>query len=167
MNYKLYALAGIRISVLLLFWTRYRLKKFLNKEQGLWQDNRQLILILILILKHMYKTHSWDNSWVALRQTYLRPLNRLETRTVAKIHPSPPLLFCLLISSSVNLMQTTLFVLFCSCYVARSMSSKDTCFVVTCKNKAICRVISLLCISFSIGDMARSLSRGWESTQIV
>ena len=60
-----------------------------------------------------------------------------------------------------------LFFLFCFCYVTRSMSTKDTCFVVTCKNKAICGVISLLCILFSISGMARSLSRAWASTQIV
>ena len=54
--------------------------------------------------------------------------------------------------------------LFCFCYVARGMFSKDTCFVVTCKNEAI----SLLCMLFSISGMARSLSRGWPSTtQIV
>ena len=164
MNYKFYALAGIRISVLLLFWTRYRLKKFLNKEQDLWQDTRQLILILILILKHMYKTHSWDNSWVALRQTYLRPLNRLETRTVAKIHqPFSPLLSSPFLHDCFMKMTLFFLILFLF-YVARSMSSKDTCFVVTCKNKA--KVTCLLYILLSISGMARSLPRGWASTQI-
>ena len=52
--------------------------------------------------------------------------------------------------------------LFCFCYVAKSMPSKDTCFVVTCKNKTT----SILCMLFSISGMARSLSRGWASTQI-
>ena len=109
--------------------------------------------------QHMYKTWFLRQQLSGLRHTYLRPLNRHETRTVTKTRqpPSP------LLSSMCTLCKQLFSFLFCFCYVARSMSSKDTCFVVSCKNKTI----SLLCMLFSISGMERSLSRGLASTQIV
>ena len=148
---------------------KLHLKEFLNKEHGFWQDYRVIlkcipaIQIEKSILKNVHKTHSLRQQpsglltpifalWIAWEQVHKDSSALLSSSLLS----FPP---CMLYANDSSLSYSVLF------YVARSMPSKDTCFVVTCKNKA--RIISLLCILFSICGMAWSLPRGWEGTQIV
>ena len=131
-----------------------------NKVCDRLTGNLYLYLYLNTCTKHIPETTAeWPPS--DLSSPFESSGNKNSSKDSSQ--PSSPLLSSPFLHDCVMKMTLFFLILFLF-YVARSMSSKDTCFVVTCKNKG--RVISLLYILLSISGLARSLSRGWESTQI-
>ena len=131
-----------------------------NKVCDRLTGNLYLYLYLNTCTKHIPETTAeWPPS--DLSSPFESSGNKNSSKDSSQ--PSSPLLSSPFLHDCVMKMTLFFLILFLF-YVARSMSSKDTCFVVTCKNKG--RVISLLYILLSISGLVRSLSRGWESTQI-
>ena len=163
MNYKFYALAAVYGFQSYFSFERviaWRNSWIKNKVCDRLTGNLYLYLYLNTCTKHIPETTAeWPPS--DLSSPFESSGNKNSSKDSSQ--PSSPLLSSPFLHDCVMKMTLFFLILFLF-YVARSMSSKDTCFVVTCKNKA--RVISLLYILLSISGLARSLPRGWESTQI-
>ena len=163
MNYKFYALAAVYGFQSYFSFERviaWRNSWIKNKVCDRLTGNLYLYLYLNTCTKHIPETTAeWPPS--DLSSPFESSGNKNSSKDSSQ--PSSPLLSSPFLHDCVMKMTLFFLILFLF-YVARSMSSKDTCFVVTCKNKA--RVISLLYILVSISGLARSLPRGWESTQI-